>query len=541
MNESLLSIRGLSVRLPASAEREHALHDVDVQLGRGELLCVVGESGSGKSTLGAAILGLLPAGVTVAAGSVQLDGRDLLRLGSRGMRDIRGREIALVAQDPLAALNPLQPVGAQIDEGLRLHTALRRSERLARVLELLNYVGLPRVERLRRAYPSQLSGGQRQRVAIAMALACEPRLLIADEATSALDAATRVQILDLLQRIRRDKGMAVLLITHDFSVVRAVAERVLVMRDGMVVEQGECQQVLENPRADYTRSLLAATRLQPRSARHPAVAEPVLVAHDLHKRHWQRHGLRRQAVTALDGVDLQLRPGETLGIVGESGSGKSTLARALLRLLPLDRGSIRLDGRELLSLGGRSLRALRPEIQMVFQDPSASFNPRRRIGDTLLAGPLAQGVERAVAEREARQYLQWVGLPASAFEAYPHAFSGGQRQRLAIARALLMKPRVLVADECVSALDALVQAQILELLERLQAKLGLALIFITHDLGVAVRLCDRVLVMHQGQVVENAAIGELLASPRHPQTRMLLAAHAGPAAFAATAAVTETT
>lgn len=541
MSEILLDVRGLHVRLPPSAERSHALCDVNVRLSRGELLCVVGESGSGKSTLGSTILGLLAPGLRVEAGTVQLAGRDLLTLSQRELRDVRGRDIALVAQDPLAALNPLQRIGTQIDEALQLHTSLSRRERQARVLELLGYVDLPRPAQLRRAYPFQLSGGQRQRVAIAIALACEPRLLIADEVTSALDAATRTQILDLLQRIRRDTGMAVLLITHDFSVVRAVADRVLVMRHGRVVEEGECGQVLENPQADYTRSLLAATRLQPRSPGQVADATPLLEARDLHKRHWQRHGLRRHAVTALDGVSLQLRPGETLGIVGESGSGKSTLARALLRLLPVDHGSIRLAGREFLDLDPRSLRAARSDIQMVFQDPSASFNPRRRVGDALIDGLLVRGVGKAEAERRARELLEWVGLPASAYDAYPHAFSGGQRQRIAIARALLPRPRVLVADECVSALDALIQAQILELLERLQRELGLSMIFITHDIGVAARLCDRVLVMHQGKVVENAATSQLLAAPQHAYTRTLLAAHAGHTTIAATDAVLEAT
>ncbi|TBU97527.1 dipeptide ABC transporter ATP-binding protein [Phytopseudomonas dryadis] len=540
MSEILLDVRGLHVRLPASAERSHALSDVNVRLSRGELLCVVGESGSGKSTLGSAILGLLAPGLRVEAGTVQLAGRNLLALTQRELRDVRGRDIALVAQDPLAALNPLQRIGAQIDEALQLHTSLSRRDRQARVLELLGYVDLPRPVQLRRVYPFQLSGGQRQRVAIAIALACEPRLLIADEVTSALDAATRTQILDLLQRIRRDTGMAVLLITHDFAVVRAVADRVLVMRHGQVVEEGECRQVLENPQADYTRSLLAATRLQPRSVSEVGDAAPLLEARDLHKRHWQRHGLRRQAITALDGVSLQLRPGETLGIVGESGSGKSTLARALLRLLPLDQGSIRLAGRELLDLDERSLRAVRSDIQMVFQDPSASFNPRRRVGDALIDGLLVRGVGKVEAERQARELLESVGLPASAYDAYPHSFSGGQRQRIAIARALLPKPRVLVADECVSALDALIQVQILELLERLQAQLGLSIIFITHDLGVAARLCDRVLVMHQGKVVENAITPQLLAAPQHPYTRTLLAAHAG-YTIAATDAVLEAT
>ena len=527
MSESLLDISQLSVRLPAASQSAYALRNVTMQLRQAELLCVVGESGSGKSTLAAAILGLLGPGVQVAGGSVRWLGRELLGMSNRQLEQIRGSEIALVGQDPYAELNPLHPVGEQIAEVLRLHSKLKRHQRLARVLELLRYVELAQPEQLRRAYPFQLSGGQRQRVAIAMALAGEPKLLIADELTSALDAVTRMQIVQLLQRIHRDKGMALLLITHDFALVSAMAERVLVMRGGEVLEQGDCQQLLQAPQADYTRRLLAATRWQLRESCSFGKTEPLLLASNLHKQHWRHVGWRRSAVSALHGVSLELRAGETLGIVGESGSGKSTLARALLRLLPLDKGSIRLDGRELLELKGRRLRAIRPQIQMVFQDPAASFNPRRRIGEALIAGPLAQGVERAQAEHEARQMLHWVGLPESAYHAYPHVFSGGQRQRLAIARALLLKPRVLVADECVSALDVLTQEQILELLERLQARFGLALIFITHDLRVAARISDRVLVMQHGQVVENAPLRQLLTAPQHPYTRSLLAAHRG--------------
>jgi peptide/nickel transport system ATP-binding protein len=523
MSETLLEVRGLDVRLPASAQPAYALRDVSVRLKYAESLCVVGESGSGKSTLAAAILGLLAPELKLSAGSIVFRGRELLSLSSSQWRRIRGCEIALIGQDPFNDLNPVQRIGVQIDEVLRLHTRLKRHGRRERVLELLGYVGLAPAEQLISAYPFQLSGGQRQRAAIAIALACEPQLLIADEPTSALDALTRSQILDLLQRVKRDKGMALVLITHDFSVVAALAERILVMRAGEVVEEGD-RRLLQAPQADYTQRLLAASRLQPREPRERAAGEPLLIASALHKRHWQRVGWRRRAITALEDVTLQLHPGETLGIVGESGSGKSTLARALLRLLPLQQGSIRLDGCDWLELRGRRLRAMRPQIQMVFQDPSASFNPRRRIGDALIAGPLAQGVGRIQAEYDARQYLQWVGLPEAAYEAYPHAFSGGQRQRLAIARALLLKPRVLVADECVSALDALVQVQIIELLERLQAQFGLALLFITHDVRVAARLCDRVLVMQQGRVVESASATQLLTSPQHPYTRRLLAA-----------------
>ncbi|WP_437882307.1 dipeptide ABC transporter ATP-binding protein [Pseudomonas sp. LRF_L74] len=522
MSVPLLSVQGLQVRLPITAERSHALRDVNFELAAGELLCVVGESGSGKSTLAAALLRLLPEGLEFERGRLVFSGTDLAQLAAPALRKLRGAAIGLVSQEPLTALDPVWRIGQQIDEALRLHRRLARPQRRERVLDLLRYVGLTDVQRIARAYPFQLSGGQRQRAAIAMALACEPRLLIADEPTSALDAASRKQILELLQRIRRETGMAILLITHDFSVVRAVADRVLVMAEGKVVEQGTARQVLHAPREHYTRLLLEASTSRPRPPRPANSATPLLVASGLNKRYWARQGLRRHAVVALQGVELSLRPGETLGIVGESGSGKSTLARALLRLLPLDGGSVRLDGQELLGLGERQLRAVRPGIQMVFQDPSASFNPRRRIGESLIAGSLARGEPRAQAQERARELLGRVGLPASAFEAYPHEFSGGQRQRMAIARALIQQPRVLVADECVSALDALVQDQVLRLLDDLQAQLDLAMLFITHDLGVAARMCDRLVVMRDGQIVESGETARLLAQPRHAYTRTLL-------------------
>ncbi len=526
MSAPLLEIRGLGVRLPLGAPRSHAFSELNLHVDAGQLVCVVGESGSGKSTLGAAILRLLPPELQVDAGSIHFAGTDVLAASERVLRGLRGRDIALITQEPLQALNPVLRVGAQIEESLLLHTAFTRAERVARVLELLTYVGLPQPEQLRQAYPFQLSGGQRQRVAIAMALACAPKLLIADEATSALDAATRMQILELLQRIRRETGMAVLLITHDLAIVRRLADHIVVMEAGRVVEQGSARQVLHAPQQPYTRRLLEASALQPRMPREASLAAPLLVVEGVFKQYWRRQGWRRQGIGALHDVALHVRPGETLGIVGESGSGKSTLARALLGLTQPDRGSIRLDGQELVGRSDSAWRSVRADIQMVFQDPAASFNPRRTVGATLVAGPIALlRASRRDAEQRARELLQRVGLPSDAFTAYPHAFSGGQRQRIAIARALMLNPRVLVADECVSALDALVQVQVLELLESLQAQLGLALVFITHDLGVAARMCDRLLVMHQGCVVESGATSPLLASPEHPYTRTLLAAY----------------
>ncbi|WAF83288.1 ABC transporter ATP-binding protein [Metapseudomonas otitidis] len=537
MTVPLLDIRGLSVRLPEGSPRSHAFRELDLQLHAGELVCVVGESGSGKSTLGAAILRLLAPGLKVDAGSLAFAGQDLLDLDERAMAAVRGRAIALVPQEPLLALNPVQRVGTQIEESLLLHSPLNRRERSTRVQELLAYVGLPEPARLRLAYPFQLSGGQRQRVAIAIALASEPRLLIADEATSALDAATREQILALLQRIQRERGMAVLLITHDVAVVRRLADRVVVMEAGQVVEQGSAAQVMQAPRSGYTRRLLDAAILYPRPTRVIGNEAPLLQVRQLSKQHWRRQGWHRQGITALRDVSLEVRAGESLGIVGESGSGKSTLARTLLGLDRPDSGSVRLADQELVGLSASGWRGVRSQIQMVFQDPGASFNPRRRIGAALVAGPIALGVPRAEAEQRARSLLQRVGLPASAFDQYPHAFSGGQRQRIAIARALMHNPRLLVADECVSALDALVQAQVLDLLESLQRELGLALIFITHDLGVAARISDRVLVMQQGRVVEQGATAEVLGQPQHPYTRTLLQAFADQRAAPARAAV----
>ncbi|AZD36404.1 Oligopeptide transport ATP-binding protein OppD [Pseudomonas chlororaphis subsp. aurantiaca] len=522
--EALLNIQHLRIALPAGGDRSHALHDLSLQLRRGECLCVVGESGSGKSMLAKALLRLLPRPLRVESGRLEFRGQDLAGRDEEAMRQLRGRDISMIFQEPMSALNPLLSVGRQIDETLQAHGLKVAGARRQRVIELLGYVGLPDPARLRHAYPFELSGGQRQRVVIAMALAFDPALLIADEPTSALDVTTQGQILDLLRRIQREKGMAMLFITHDFAVVEAVADRVLVLEKGHVVEQGPVAEVLRAPRENYTRRLLeavAAVPLQPRQAL--AEAAVVLSARQLEKSFRRRGGgWRRHSTRALAEVDLELREGQTLGIVGESGSGKSTLGRCLVRLLQADRGSIQWQGREVAGLSQARLRPLRGAVQMIFQDPFASLNPRQSVGTILMTGPLAQGWSKVDAERQARRVLELVGLPATALERYPHEFSGGQRQRIGIARALAVEPKVLIADECVSALDALIQVQILELLEALQRDLGLSLLFITHDLRVAARLCDRIAVMHGGQVVEQGETATLLARPRHAYTQILL-------------------
>ncbi|KAF1030778.1 MAG: Glutathione import ATP-binding protein GsiA [Pseudomonas sp.] len=519
---TLLNVEHLRIALPQDADRSHALYDLSLQLQRGECLCVVGESGSGKSMLAKALLRQLPPPLAIESGRLVFRDEDLAARSEEAMRQLRGRDISMVFQEPMSALNPLLRVGEQIDETLSAHGVKSAVERRRRVVDLLGYVGLPDPERLRKAYPFELSGGQRQRVVIAMALAFDPALLIADEPTSALDVTTQAQVLDLLRKIQRDKGMALLFITHDFAVVEAIADRVLVLEKGRVVEQGTAAQVLGSPQAPYTRQLLDAVSAQPLAPRGLVDGAVVLRADRLGKVFSSRSGLwGRRTTTALDTVELQLREGETLGIVGESGSGKSTLGRCLVRLLNADSGRIEWLGRDVASLPERALRPLRGDVQMIFQDPFASLNPRQTVGQAIMTGPLARGVPKAQAEARARHLLELVGLPATAFERFPHAFSGGQRQRIGIARALAVEPKVLIADECVSALDALIQVQILELLESLQRRLKLSIVFITHDLRVAARLCDRIAVMQRGKVVEQGATAQLFSDAKHPYTRVL--------------------
>ena len=526
---SLLSIEGLTVALPKGGDRPDALRDVTLELGPNEILCVVGESGSGKSMTAGAVMGLLPEGVRATAGRVMFEGRDLLALSEPELRRLRGRRIGMVFQEPMTALNPLRSIGSQIGEMFRVHTRLSAAERDARVLALLDQVRIPDPAAAARAFPHELSGGQRQRAMIAMALALDPVLLICDEPTTALDVTTQAQILQLIRDLQRRTGTAVLFITHDFGLVADIADRVAVMRQGEVVEQGPAAQVLNRPAHPYTRALVAAVPPLAPPATRPLSAEAVLRVENLSKTYRKAGFLGRNArVThAVRDVSLSLPRGGTLGIVGESGSGKSTLARCLVRLLDPDAGRVSIDGQDRLALSKPDLRRDARRIQMVFQDPYASLNPRRRVGELVAQGPMVHGTPRAEAMAQARELFGLVGLDAASLDRFPHEFSGGQRQRIGLARALAMKPEVLVADEPVSALDVSVQAQVLRLLAELREQLGLSMVFITHDLRVAAQLCDRIAVMRNGSVVEEGAAAEIFANPRHDYTRALFAAVPG--------------
>ncbi|MDB5819374.1 MAG: transporter related [Rhizobacter sp.] len=542
--EPLLSIQGLSVPIPGNGDRRFAVQDIHLDLHAGEILCVVGESGSGKSMSANAVMGLLPPGLAPSAGRIVFKGRDLLGLSESELRAVRGREIGMIFQEPLSALNPVMRVGEQIAEVLEVHGRHDRSAIARRVLEMLEFVGLPEPAVIRHAYPFRLSGGQRQRVMIAMALALSPDVLIADEPTTALDVTTQAQILELIRSIQRTPrlatsadaakrpgaGMAVMFITHDFGVVAEIADRVAVMEKGVLVEVGTARQVLDAPAHPYTRRLIAAVprrRIDERAAL--AAAPPLLEVRHLRKTFSTGGGwfAPRREVKAVDDVSFSVRRGETLGIVGESGSGKSTIGKCLLKLMEVDGGEMLFDGRDIAPLTAHDFRPLRRDIQMIFQDPFASLNPRHSVGHIVSDGPVASGLARAEADARTRELLQQVGLEASAFGRYPSEFSGGQRQRIGIARALALEPKVLVADESVSALDVSVQAQVLTLLHELQQRLQIALVFITHDLRVAAQICDTVLVMHRGQVVERGRAGDIFDRPQHDYTKRLIAAVPG--------------
>ncbi|MDW7747406.1 ABC transporter ATP-binding protein [Halomonas sp.] len=538
MRDTLLSIRHLSISLPQGADRDFAVEDVSYDVARGEIMCVVGESGSGKSMAANALMGLLPKGVRATAGEVVFDGQDLLQLTEKQHRTLRGLRIGMIFQEPMTALNPLMRVGAQIGEVFEAHNRLTPSERQTRALELLTEVGIPQPEKAIRAYPFELSGGQRQRVMIAMALALEPELLIADEPTTALDVTTQAQILDLIGDLQRRHGMAVMFITHDFGVVAEIATRVCVMREGRIVELGEARDVLEHPQHDYTRALIEAipSNAMP-AARQADQTGPLLEVRHLQKVFRSRGGLFKPSreVHALDDVSFTMARGETVGIVGESGSGKSTLGRCVVRLERPDSGELLLDGVDLTSLKGESLRRERRRVQMIFQDPYASLNPRTRVGMAIAQGPIANGVDKQQALKEAGDLLDLVCLGAASAERFPHEFSGGQRQRIGIARALALNPELIVADEAVSALDVSIQAQILELLEDLKQKLSLSLLFITHDLRVAAQICDHIIVMQHGRIVEHGSAEAVFLSPQEAYTRELLEAIPGRAQVLATA------
>jgi len=526
---AVLRIEELSVRLPAGADRAHAIHDVSLEVAPGELLCLVGESGSGKSILASTVMGLLPGNIRADAGRVLLSGESLLDLAPERLRRLRGERMSMIFQEPMTALNPVMTCGAQIDELLVQHTAMSAAERKARALQMLEHVRLPDPQRIYAAYPHQLSGGQRQRIMIAIALILKPALLIADEPTTALDVTTQAEILRLIRELQREEGTAVLFITHDFGVVAEIADRVGVLRVGELVESGPAAEILSRPEHPYTRMLLAAVPgLTARKAPLPESTERVLRTRQLSKVFGGRSWFRRAPeVRAADAVDIEVQRGETLGIVGESGSGKSTVARMLARLIEPSAGEIELDGQTTAGLRGRQARAFRRKVQVVFQDPYRSLNPRRTVGAAIAEGPLNFGATVAEAWKRAGELMELVKLSPGVLKRYPHEFSGGQRQRICIARALAVDPQVLIADEAVSALDVSVQAQILELLEDIQQRLHLTLVFITHDLRVAAQICNRIVVMQHGRVVEHGPVAEVFHQPQHEYTRSLLAAAPG--------------
>jgi len=524
---ALISIRELTVTLPSGADRAQAVSEVSLDIQPDEIVCIVGESGSGKSITAHAIMGLLPRGVVATHGEILFNGVDLLTLSPDALRKRRGADIAMIFQDPMAALNPVVPIGRQISEQIRAHRPVSETEALAQAGALLGEMGLKDIPVLLKSYPHQLSGGQRQRVMIAMALSLSPRLLIADEPTTALDVTTQAQILKLIKRIQAERQMSVLFITHDFGVVADIADRVAVMRHGLVLETGPTAQVLGDPAHSYTRALIAAV---PKGGAAPAPipeAPPFMAVSGLAKR-FRRGGLfGGAAVTAVHDVALILSRGETLGIVGESGSGKSTLARCLIRLLDPDEGQVLFDGVDIAHMTPRRLRPLRRRIQMVFQDPFSSLNPRHTIGDIITAGPRAYGEDARAARTRAAEMLRLVGLNPETMCRLPHEFSGGQRQRIGLARALMLNPDVLIADEPVSALDVTVQAQVLKLLDDVRRQMNLAMLFITHDMRVAAQVCHRVMVMRHGKVVEEGATRDVFANPASDYTRSLLAAIPG--------------
>jgi peptide/nickel transport system ATP-binding protein len=531
-HRAALCVRGLTVSLPKGMERAHAVEDISFELARGQILCVVGESGSGKSVTANAIMGLLPKAIRIASGEIRLDGANILGLPPEKLRDLRGRVVSMIFQDPLSALNPLMTVGSQIDEAMAAHGVGTPASRRERSLELLAEVGLPDPRLMYHQYPFRLSGGQRQRVMIAIALALEPSILIADEPTTALDVTTQAQILKLIRDIQRRKGMSVMFITHDFGVVAEIADSVVVMEKGRVVEHGDPAKVLKAPDHPYTRRLIDAVprlRSEDRTTAAGNGSAPLLKVENLAKTYRSGSTLLRslRVVPAVQGVSFQLAPGRTLGVVGESGSGKSSLGRLLIRLMDADGGRILFEGSDIAALGERRFRNLRPKIQMIFQDPFASLNPRMTVGTILTVGPMAHGMTQARARDEARALLTLVGLDAGAFDRYPHEFSGGQRQRIGIARALMFQPKLLIADEPVSALDVSIQAQILELLDRIQRETGVAMVFITHDLRVASQICDEIAVMHKGRIVEQGPPSQIFFNPRADYTRELVAAIPG--------------
>ena len=552
MTEPVLSIRNLTVEIPTRRGLFKPVQGVSYDIRPGEIRGVVGESGAGKSMTGNAVIGLLDPPARVSEGEIWLNGRRIDQLDAEQKRRIRGGEIAMIFQDPLTSLNPLFTVGEQLVETIQLHLGLSSSEAQSRAIALLDRVRIPNPEERFHQYPHQFSGGMRQRVVIALALCSEPSVIVADEPTTALDVSIQAQVLDLIKELARERQVGVILVTHDMGVIADTTDEVTVMYEGRVVEQGTTSQILGAPTHEYTKSLIAAVpRPQVKLHRFPQVSyggrETAFKIEDL-ARNWDRStasksgtlvevkGLtkrflakgailpsQRSYFTAVDDVSFDIKDGEVFGLVGESGSGKSTVARMLATLYPVDGGTVTFDGEEVTGMDAKQLSAYRKQIQMIFQDPFSSLNPRMSVGD-IVAEPLVHHklLSRAEIGPRVRELLDRVGLASDAYRKYPHEFSGGQRQRISIARALATQPRFLICDEPTSALDVSIQAQILNILKDLQEHLGLTMLFISHDLPVVRQMCDRVGVMRQGRLVEVQETSALFEAPKSDYTRELL-------------------
>ncbi|PFG35556.1 peptide/nickel transport system ATP-binding protein [Flavimobilis soli] len=524
--ETVVDIKDLRVDFTTDAGEVRAVDGVNLHVSAGEVLAIVGESGSGKSVSAKTILRLLPENTTVS-GAVVLAGQDVVTLSASQMRAARGRDVAMVFQEPSTALNPVYTVGWQIAEGLRAHGEVSKQEARARAIEILGKVGIPDPEERVDHYPHQFSGGQKQRIVIAMALALEPKVIVADEPTTALDVTVQAEILDLLRRVRDEFGRAIVLITHNMGVVADLADRVAVMNQGKIVEQADVRSIFSNPQHEYTRSLLAAvpvlgTQTRERTTPVDVSADPVVQAKGLEITYPGRLG--RPAFRAVKGVDFEIRPGEVLGLVGESGSGKTTIGRAIAGLTHASGGSLSVLGHEMVGYKEREFRPLRQRIGFVFQDPATSFNPKMTIAEGLAEPLVIHGKARdwRAARPRVAELLDAVHLPQEFAKRFPHELSGGQRQRASLARALALDPDLLIADEPTSALDVSVQARVLEVFLELQERLGFATLFISHDLAVVGMVADRVGVLYRGDLVEQGPSAQVLASPQHPYTQRLL-------------------
>lgn len=530
--ETLLSVDNLSVSFGSAENKNTVVNNISFSIKPGETFVLLGESGSGKSISALSTMRLLPPAANVDSGSIELNGEDLLALPESRMRDIRGGRIGMIFQEPQSSLNPVLTAGQQIGETLIRHKGLNGNNLEQRIIELLNDVGIPEPERRMNDYPHQFSGGMKQRIMIAIALAAEPELLIADEPTTALDVTIQAQVLDLLKTLQREKGMAILFITHDLAVTAQIADRIAVMRHGKIVEMKNKDDLINNPEHEYTKQLFAAVPGWNKRAKNDLEKEKeetVLKVQDLKVYYPIKKGVFKRTighVKAVDGVSIDIKAGQTVAMVGESGSGKTTMGKGVLQLIKPTDGVVEFEGQNLTELSAKAMRAKRTDIQIVFQDPFSSMNPRMLVKDIIEEGMVVQNILPNKQEREARidELLTQVGLEAEYKYRYPHEFSGGQRQRICIARALAVEPKLIICDEPTSALDVSVQAQILELLKSLQKEYGLAYLFITHNISVVEYLAHYVAVMYKGKIVEQGSVEEVLFNPQQEYTKQLLAA-----------------